>query len=325
MKYLRICIFHILFWFSAASTRYSYFLPGRYSNYWRQKHFRVKQVPGDGACLFNALAVAVQYLHNGMHSDFDNKTAVLAAALRTCAVGRLSQRQTPLFLGGTEYVSSEDLLAMAAIELNTTVDEYIDLMSQPHTWGGGPEIVAISNILRRPIHLYTVHYSRLWPFRYYIKKSICFGEFTNTSACKPLRVLYTDGRFPHLTPWRDKLNADHFLALFEDEEQELRNNTAGRQSALSGMTFFRTSNRIVAAKAHWRRYRPWRALRGSLSTLLSRNTVHTASAESSTTPTVTSGDISSNSTSQSDIEIGCTDASDYILREFVSNHTSIHV
>ncbi len=64
------------------------------------------------------------------------------------------RRKTPLFLQGNEYLYRDDLLHVAASQYDLTGREYCDLMRKDGVWGGGPEIVAISNYLARPIHVY---------------------------------------------------------------------------------------------------------------------------------------------------------------------------
>jgi hypothetical protein len=216
---------------SGVSEKYpSFFLPAKYSDLWGRRHFRVKQVPGDGACLFNAIAVSAQYIHSGKHSEYSDTTARLASALRACAVARLSNNDSLLLISGQEFTSCENLLVAAALEFNVSQNEYLKMMKLPQTWGGGPEIVALSNTLKRPIHVYTTAYNKLLPFRFYIKKQICFGPADNVNSndnymkysdrIRPICILYTDGRFPLVKPWKDELNFDHFLALFDTDDQD---------------------------------------------------------------------------------------------------------
>lgn len=59
-----------------------------------------------------------------------------------------------LFLQGNEYHHARDLVAAAAAQYELSPEEYCDQMRKDSYWGGGPEIVALCNVLRRPIHVY---------------------------------------------------------------------------------------------------------------------------------------------------------------------------
>lgn len=59
-----------------------------------------------------------------------------------------------LVLQGQESVSSRELVEAAARQYGLTSEEYCQDMLQESVWGGGPEIVALANVLQRPIHVY---------------------------------------------------------------------------------------------------------------------------------------------------------------------------
>lgn len=63
---------------------------------------------------------------------------------------------TPLVLEGDEWISCSRLLHLIAYKHGCTGGEYCRRMRQPLTWGGGPEIVALANILGRPVAVYTI-------------------------------------------------------------------------------------------------------------------------------------------------------------------------
>ena len=64
------------------------------------------------------------------------------------------QRKRLLFLQGNEYLHRDELLHIAASQYDLTGYEYCELMENDGVWGGGPEIVALCNYLKRPIHVY---------------------------------------------------------------------------------------------------------------------------------------------------------------------------
>jgi hypothetical protein len=72
-------------------------------------------------------------------------------------VDTLSTEGLPLFLEGGEWSSSGEILdLMQQANMSRSRAEYLDWMRLPGAWGGGPEIVALSNRLRLPIHVYEV-------------------------------------------------------------------------------------------------------------------------------------------------------------------------
>jgi len=188
---------------------------------------KIRQVPGDGNCLFHSITVAMAAVVNGTHIDMAGTRSRVGRRVGNCRVSRLAGvggdrgddrfreierdddlyaldcdvyddydqydqydpfdfepndadiafdlnhlhhhstllRQKAvnmlslnprrlLFLQGNEYLRARDLVDAAAAQYDLDGDEYCDLMRKESYWGGGPEIVALSNVLRRPIHVY---------------------------------------------------------------------------------------------------------------------------------------------------------------------------
>jgi OTU-like cysteine protease len=116
-------------------------------------------VPGDGSCLFHAISLCLHYAVNGTHWNLTTPEGVEllyenSCLLRCQAVSRLRQFSKRLFLQGTESLRAYDLVTAAAQQYDLTPEEYCAAMSEDRVWGGGPEIVALCNILQRPIHVY---------------------------------------------------------------------------------------------------------------------------------------------------------------------------
>jgi hypothetical protein len=86
-------------------------------------------------------------------------------------------------------------------------------MRQPCVWGGGPEIVALVNLFRRPIHVYEL---RSASRRFCLRRMACFGS-PRFNSQKALHILSADSRFPNIKPGRQLPNGNHFLALFPCE------------------------------------------------------------------------------------------------------------
>lgn len=183
--------------------------------------FLVKQVPGDGACLFNALAECLRHRHCGVHHDFDGVTAAISAWLRETAVDVLSCEGRELVTEEGAVLNTSELLRMVADHYNTTAADYCAKMRQRHTWGGGPEIVALSNFLRTPIHVYDLAATGLFSKRFCLRISARFGSPT-FDAEEPISILCCDGRYPHIRPGEQIATGDHFMALFPMPSSSLR-------------------------------------------------------------------------------------------------------
>jgi len=159
----------------------------------------IRQVPGDGNCLFHSISVSMALVTNRTHIDMTTPPSSSSSSsslrhknhrsrkqqqqhvqslplssqkrkqykhdikhlyhhsrhLRSAAVDILSRNPRKLlFLQGNEYLRAKDLVSAAAAQYGMTGKEYCEQMRKDSYWGGGPEIVALCNFLRRPIHVY---------------------------------------------------------------------------------------------------------------------------------------------------------------------------
>lgn len=215
---------------TAAQQPHSSFLSDVFQSqeqYESSKHFRVRQVPGDGGCLFHALTVCLDYCHSSKHCDFGSAQRRISNHIRRLAVDLLQRGNDTFVMDNKETIPSSQLLAVVADHYNMTTEEYCRKMVQPNTWGGGPEIVAICNHLKRPIHVYelsgteTTDAAQNKPLQqkkprlgaHKFKLCAKFGSPTFDKK-SPLHILCADGRFPDVEPSQAKKVGDHFLALF---------------------------------------------------------------------------------------------------------------
>ena len=176
--------------------------------------FNVRQVPGDGGCLFHSLAVCIKYQRDKSHpTHFDLQLRELSDKLRCTSVKMLRSPSLCLAMEGGEEIISSELLKMVAANYNMTDSEYLQQMLIPNTWGGGPEIVALSNHFKRPIHVYELHAHGTIRKQFQLKICAKFGSPAFDSKT-PLQILCADGRFPNIAPGSQKDIGDHFLALF---------------------------------------------------------------------------------------------------------------
>jgi hypothetical protein len=135
----------------------------------QNQEFIMRNVPGDGDCLFTAVLSAAAH---GMGLDFQlpSPPASLAAgsSSRQTMLSKTTRDivatilQTPgtLWIGQGKSVSSHQLLRSAARELNVTPSMYLHLLRTPGVqgglYGGGPELTVLSNWLRREIAIYEI-------------------------------------------------------------------------------------------------------------------------------------------------------------------------
>ena len=153
--------------------------------------FDVSEVRGDGRCLFRAVVRSLWLL--GVMSDptprrkwwqprssraesrrFDAAEAAHADRLRLRAVKTIQQH--------------EDLFQQfMVIETGRSFNGYLRRMKRPKTYGGEPELFAITKILKRPVLVY---------------KSLRLGGVTRIQSygeqyvAEPVRLLYSPGG-PH--------------------------------------------------------------------------------------------------------------------------------
>jgi OTU-like cysteine protease len=150
---------------------------------------QIRQVPGDGNCLFHSISLCLHHsTNNGSHwnlsgsnNNNNNKKSSSSSSssstsngddhshgssfglqdlyahsqkLRHDAVACLRQGHRRLVLQGPERLACRELVHAAASQYGLSSAEYCDAMAQDSVWGGGPEIVALCNLLQRPIHVY---------------------------------------------------------------------------------------------------------------------------------------------------------------------------
>jgi hypothetical protein len=182
---------------------------------------RIRQVPGDGNCLFHSISTCFAYSVNGTHLDLRNVDSLEwlyqnSARLRQQAVDCLEQTRKLLFLQGHEYLKAQDLVEAAASQYGISGPEYCNLMRQDSYWGGGPEIVALCNVLQRPIHVYELFAQGN---KFVLRRMACFGspKFDKKEA---LHILSADSRFPDLVPGKQLSAGNHFLAMFPEERKK---------------------------------------------------------------------------------------------------------
>ena len=229
----------------------------------------IRQVPGDGDCLFHAVAISLSLnLKFGKHlpmnsmeslwqlKDMSRKLRQMAVeCLRSCNDSNQSKKQLfavrkrrreghpdkrkarrykRLFIQGCESMPTSQLLSTAASQYGISPEEYCDLMEKDSYWGGGPEIVALCNVLKRPIHVYELvaasndsandymsrdSYGKIQVPDQFMNKQFCLRRMATFGSPKydskaPLHILSADSRFPDVQPKYIRENGNHFMAIF---------------------------------------------------------------------------------------------------------------
>ena len=218
----------------------------------------IRQVPGDGNCLFNAIALSLFKIKRGRHFHYDAYNFQLlrqyAQSLRDKAVNFLEKQincECPklLYIQGDVCIDIHELAEQFSTQYGISVQEYCDTMRQDGVWAGGPEIVALSNALKRPIHLYelyahandyTVNNGRSRGIdgedsptsrirtrhetgstitkrkTICLRRMCCFGSprFDKQEA---IHILSADCRFPDVPPGQLLKEGNHFLSVFPAE------------------------------------------------------------------------------------------------------------
>ncbi|XP_020247309.1 OTU domain-containing protein At3g57810-like isoform X2 [Asparagus officinalis] len=93
-------------------------------------------IPGDGRCLFRSVAHGAQ-LRAGKPSPSESLQKLLADELREKVAEEFIRRRED-----TEWFLEGDF------------NEYITQMRKPHVWGGEPELLMCSHVLKAPITVY---------------------------------------------------------------------------------------------------------------------------------------------------------------------------
>ncbi|KAL9232792.1 hypothetical protein vseg_007859 [Gypsophila vaccaria] len=98
--------------------------------------YSVIGIPGDGRCLFRSVAHGA-CIRSGQPAPSEGQQKILADELRTMVADEFIRRREE-----TEWFIEGDF------------DKYVAQVSKPHVWGGEPELLMLSHVLRMPITVY---------------------------------------------------------------------------------------------------------------------------------------------------------------------------
>lgn len=197
LRYYLLYFLAFLLWIECQSSSFMFSHPSFLKSTYPvkaevSKKFCVRQVPGDGACLFHSIAVWISYIRYGKHFRFDWRMRSLSNTLRQLAVEMLRTNQS-FYVESNETITSTELLAYISDYHNTTAKDYLDKMMKAREWGGGPEIIALCNHFQCPIHVYELSTQGLFPKEFCLQICAKFGSPIFDDKL-PICILHADGR-----------------------------------------------------------------------------------------------------------------------------------
>ena len=129
-----------------------------------ERKFTMRNVPGDGDCMFLAVALAA-----ATSMGLGGNDALLRAISRETreVVAQILETPSPgvLHITGKQAVKAVDLLSSASNAEGLSKEEYLTLLRKEGRdgglYGGGPELTVLANVLRRPISIYELEEQQL--------------------------------------------------------------------------------------------------------------------------------------------------------------------
>ena len=130
------------------------------------QYFVLRNVPGNGDCVFHAVLSSVFISMGMINPDSELFSSYMpmssmAIEIRNVVANYLSSPDGTLYVNDKprkRIVRCQDLLRTAAKSEGLTTEEYLCKLRLPGRqgglYGGGPELTVLSNILRRPISIY---------------------------------------------------------------------------------------------------------------------------------------------------------------------------
>ena len=130
-----------------------------------EQYFVLRDVPGDGDCVFHAVLSSV-FISMGMlnpDAAFTSSSLMssMVCEMRSVVANFLTSPDGTLYVNNKprkRLVRCRDLLVSAAKSEGLTTEDYLTRLRLPGRkgglYGGGPELTVLSNILRRPISIY---------------------------------------------------------------------------------------------------------------------------------------------------------------------------
>jgi OTU-like cysteine protease len=120
-------------------------------------YFTMRNVPGDGDCMFLAVALAT-LASMGLGGNDAFLVRAVSRETRSIVATILESGNGTLIVTGNRTINTSTLLRQAASGENLSIPEYIRQLKldgkEGGLYGGGPELTVLTNVLRRPISIY---------------------------------------------------------------------------------------------------------------------------------------------------------------------------
>jgi len=123
----------------------------------RNLEFNMRNVPGEGDCMFLAVALATS---TSMGLGGNNAALrSIASDTRSVVAQVMSSNDGTFHVNGNRMVRARDLLSSAAKNEGVDCETYVSYVRDGSLQGGGPELTVLSNVLRRPISIYELDWN----------------------------------------------------------------------------------------------------------------------------------------------------------------------
>lgn len=166
------------------------------------RKFTMRNVPGDGDCMFQAAALAAATSWGlGANMVLLRKIAKETRQV----VASILESEGNLYIEQARLVSAKQLLKSAAQQEGVTPDEYLSLLrkegSEGGLYGGGPELTVLSNVLRRPISIYELDTTTdSATTKDPCPRIVCLGVFGNPLFADPCQKISDSAILLNLQP-----------------------------------------------------------------------------------------------------------------------------
>lgn len=131
----------------------------------QDQYFVMRNVPGDGDCVFHAVLSSVFISMGMLNPDAaytsSNLMSSMVLEMRSVVANFLTSPDGTLYVNNKprkRLVRCQDLLVSASKSEGLAPEDYLTKLRLPGRlgglYGGGPELTVLSNILRRPISIY---------------------------------------------------------------------------------------------------------------------------------------------------------------------------
>jgi OTU-like cysteine protease len=167
-----------------------------------QRKFTMRNVPGDGDCMFQAVALAA-----ATSSGLGANMALLRSIVKETRqiVASILESDGNLYITDSRFVSTKQLLGSASKAEGLSPESYLELLRKEGKdgglYGGGLELTVLSNVLRRPISIYEMSdddFTR--EGEYVCCNIICKGVFGSPLFEDPCRHIHDSAILSDLQP-----------------------------------------------------------------------------------------------------------------------------